>query len=456
METDIGVVSVKILRHLMRIVVIVFAVRVAAQAVTLTGTVLDPQQLVVVGAKVSLVCGKHIDTRKTDGEGNFTFIRQDFPANCKLRVVSPNFAALELPLGHRRTFIVQLQIAAQKQTVAVAADKLSHTPLDSVSLSEDELRAISSNSDDLIAYAKQVAGVYSGGDALYVDGMPADHPPPADRIAAITINADPFSAEYSDAGDAHIDITTKSAERKFQITSAGGSLGTKAPNGLNPRLGSTSNTAMLGITVPYPICLLPSRLMFNTQGTWPECRLKPTFPRCPESQLSRSSAVTSTGQNMVYRLGTDYSRNDSLCGNASFYVNTAKQTNMGAGGISLPEAGVSQNSSAQEFRRHRHRDYKTFCVPSRLLCGLGQLQSNGQFRHAGREYCSGAFIAGGAAINQQSTPWTRWTLKGMSCNPTGKIISGVLALQSCAGEMKKVLADYLTAKSTLTILRITF
>ena len=104
-----------------------------ARADTLSGTVVDPQQLVVVGAKVSLVCGNHVDTRKTDGEGFFTFTRQAFPESCSIRAVYPSFDAVELPVGQKRTLTLQLRLAEQKQTVAVSADKLSPAPLESVS-----------------------------------------------------------------------------------------------------------------------------------------------------------------------------------------------------------------------------------------------------------------------------------------------------------------------------------
>ncbi len=391
-------------------VVFVVACGLSMQAETVSGTVVDPQQHVVVGATVSLLCGKHIDTRKTDGEGSFSFTRQALPASCKLRAVSPNFVALELPLGRRRTFILQLQIAAQKQTVAVAADHLSRASLDSVSLSEDELRAISDNSDDLIAYAKQVAGVYSGADALYVEGLPADHPPPADRIASITINADPFSAEYSDAGQAHIDITTLPAERKFRITSAGGSLGTKAPNGLNPNLGSTANTAMLGITGPVPRLPLAFTENFNYADNLAELPIEADVPSLLGISIVPASSVRSTGQKFLYSLGADYARKENLRVNAELYLETAKHTNMGAGGISLPEAGVSQNVTAQEFRATITQTMKHFVSRGGISVDWANSNVTANSSTLGVNV-SGAFIAGGAVINQQSSPWTRWTLK---------------------------------------------
>lgn len=395
---------------LLGIAVLVFGIKVAAQAETLSGTVVDPQQHVVAGAKVSLVCEKHLDTRKTNGEGEFTFTLQVFPANCKIRAVYPNFAALELPVGRRRTFILQLQIAEQKQTVSVAAEQLSRAPLDSVSLSDAELRAISNNSDDLIAYAKQMAGVYSGADALYVDGLPASHPPPADRIAAIAINADPFSAEYSDAGNAHIDITTKQAERKFQITSAGASLGTRAPNGLNPSLGSTSETAILGLVGPVPYLPLVFTTNFNYADNVVEQPIEADVPSLQGASITPANSVTSTNQNILYGLGADYSRQETLRVNAELYVMTARDTNVGAGGMALLEAGMGQNSTALEFRTTVAQTAKHFVSNGGFSIDWANSDITANSTSLGVNV-SGAFVAGGATISKQNTPWLRWTLK---------------------------------------------
>ena len=381
-----------------------------APAEIVSGTVVDPQQHIVVGATISLVCGKHAETHKTNGEGTFTFTQQDFPASCKLRAEYPNFAALELPVGRRRTFILQLQIAEQKQTVSVAAEQLSRAPLDSVSLSDAELRAISNNSDELVAYAKQMAGVYSGADALYVDGLPASHPPPADRIGSITVNADPFSAEYSDAGYAHIDITTKPAERKFRITSAGGSLGTRAPNGLDPSLGSTTNTAIVGLVGPVPYLPFAFTMNVNYVDTVVEQPIEADVPSLQASSITAANSVTSKGQNVVYGLGADYSKNETLHAYAELYVTTLSQTNMGAGGMTLPDSGMSQNATAQELRATASKTTKHFVSNGGISVDWIHSDITANSTTLGVNV-SGAFIAGGANTSKQSTPWSRWTLK---------------------------------------------
>ncbi|MHB8216456.1 MAG: TonB-dependent receptor [Candidatus Sulfotelmatobacter sp.] len=395
---------------LLRIVAFVLVCRFYAQAETLSGTVVDPQQLVVAGADVSLLCGNHVDTSKTDSQGYFTFTRQSFPESCRIRAVYPSLETFELPVGRNRTLTLQLRIAEQKQSVTATSTPLSPAPLNSVSLSENELRDISDNSDDLIAYAKQLAGVYSGSDSLYVDGLPADHPPPADRIAAITINADPFSAEYADGGNNHIDITTKQSERKFRITSLGMSLGTKASDGLNPALTSTLKTDTLGLTGPVPYLPLAFSANLHYTDKEGEQSVEAVVPFVPGASIASASSAPMAASNLSYGFGTDYSLQDTLRVNTSVYVMNAAHTNMNVGGISLPEAGFSQDSSAQEFRMTFTKTGENFV--SRGGISADRFNSDLTANSAGLGVTvSGAFIAGGADLNRESTQGSRLTLK---------------------------------------------
>jgi len=381
-----------------------------AQAETLSGTVVDPQQLVVVGAKVSLVCGNHADTHNTDGEGSFTFTRQTFPQSCRLRALYPGFDTLEVSLGPRRSLTLQLQIAEQSQIVDAQADRLSPAPLQSVSLSANELRQISDNSEDLIAYAKQLAGSFSGSDALYVDGLPADRPPPADTVASITINADPFSAEYSDGGNNHIDITTKKTERKFGVTGLGVSLGPRVPDGLNPSLGTQSNAANVGITGPVPY--LP--FAFSTNIRYADRKgdqaIEAIIPFVPGTSISSVDSAPIADSNASYGLGVDYGSSETLRLSTSLYVVAAKHTDMTAGGITLPEAGMRQDSSGRELRATFNKTGEHFVSRGGISADWSNSHSNANTSALGVSV-SGAFNAGGADINQENAQWSRWTLK---------------------------------------------
>jgi len=119
-----------------------------AQAETLSGTVLDPQQRVIIGAPVSLSCIDYTDTRATDNEGHFFFTRQAFQEPCTVEAGYPGFATLKVILGEKRVLTLELRLAELKETV-VAKDELTvPRSMASISLSADDLRRISNNSDD--------------------------------------------------------------------------------------------------------------------------------------------------------------------------------------------------------------------------------------------------------------------------------------------------------------------
>jgi hypothetical protein len=391
-------------------IAILLACGVSVQAETLSGAVVDPQQFVVAGATVSLVCGGDIDTHTTDVDGNFAFTRQAFPENCVLRAVYSGFAPLELPVGTRRSFTLRLRIAEIPQSVSVTTDRLSLASLESVSLSDNELRNISNDSEDLLAYARQLAGIDSGSNQIYVDGTPADRPPPADRIENVTINADPFSAEYSDAGSAHIEITTKRPDPKFRITALGISIGDKAPNGLNPSLSSRTNSAILGLIGPVPRTPLAFTSNMNYSANQAQEPIEAVVPSLPGSSIAAVDNAVSSDTNHLFGLGTDYSMKDALRVNASLYVMTEKHTNMNVGGITLPEAGESQSFSAQEFRTTYTKTGEHFLSRGGISADWFNSHSNANSGQLGVSVL-GDFIAGGASIDQQNMQWSRWTFK---------------------------------------------
>ena len=400
------------LRQVLGTIVCVFALGVSAQSETLSGTVIDPQQRVIVGATVSLTCGSQTDIRKTDGRGAFTFSRPAFPEDCKIRADYPNFTALELAVGRRRSFTLQLRLAELKQTVNARTDKLLPSSLASVSLSADDLKEISTNGEDLLSYAKLAAGITSGSDSIYVDGMPADHQPPADRIESISINADPFSAEYSDGGDTHIDISTKKADRKFAVSSAGVSLGTKAPNGLNPSLSSNSKTAVLGFTAPVPY--LPLAFTGNANYTWGQSE-RPILASVPPVQgisIAPVNAATATDSHGRFELGADYSRKGALRVNAIFSVFTGRETNLNVEEITLPQSGASQDTTAYESRTAFSASGQHYMDRGGISADWSDSDMNANSSLMGVSV-SGAFIAGGADINKRDAQWNRWTFKNV-------------------------------------------
>jgi len=384
----------------------------AAGSETVRGTVVDPQRRVIVGAKVWITCGNRNDNRETDDQGNFTFTWQAFPGNCRLRVVSPGFAAVDLSLGRVRTLTLQLRLPEVKQSAVVKDDIVPQGSLESLSLSASDLGGISPNSDDLIAYSKLLAGVYSGSDHVYVDGLPTEQLPPANRIESITINPDPFSAEYSDGSDTHIEVTTKTPERKFAFSSAGISLGPNEPNGLNPHLTSSAKSANFGLTgpIPYlPLAFTNDVSFWDRQGEIPVEAFVPTMSGLPVVPVDSAPFGNSS---VLYGLGASYSRNDALRLNASLYVKTTRRSDVNVGGLTLPAAGTDQNSNGREFRATLRKITTHLIYRGGIVTDWLNAQSNANSTALGIGV-SGAFTAGGAQINEENTHGTKWTLKNV-------------------------------------------
>jgi hypothetical protein len=381
-------------------------------AETLQGKVLDPQQRPIVGANVSLTCGQDTDTRSTDHEGSFTFTRETFPVNCRVRAVYPSFAALETRLGRQRILTLQLRLAAVHQSVSAKDDLISPESLSSVSLSEAELRKISNDSTQLVAYAKQLAGVFAGSDHIYVDGLPADQPPPSDRIESITINPDPFSAEYSDGSDTHIDILTKNPDRKFHLSTGGISLGPPARDGLDPQLKSSSNAASIGASgaVPSLPLVFITDVSFNDKDNG--VPIEAVVPVVQQYPITSVNSALASDSNLLVGLGADYSKGESLHVNTMSYAVMSKNSNVGVSSLTLPEAGVSSDTNGREVRVTISKTdpnyvYRAGIVANRLD---KELHANSDSLGVG---VSGAFVAGGAQISKANTLSTRWTLKNV-------------------------------------------
>src|SRR5260370_2613929 len=94
---------------------IVLAWDVLAQAEVLWGTIVDPQQRVVEGAFVSLICAEGTETRATDNEGRFSFTRQFFFEDCSLRAFQRGFAILQITIGKKRNWMLELRLEDLKQ-----------------------------------------------------------------------------------------------------------------------------------------------------------------------------------------------------------------------------------------------------------------------------------------------------------------------------------------------------
>src|SRR6266705_2602567 len=183
-----------------------------------------------MGAKVDLLKdGQQQRTTTTDTSGAFRFDRLQ-PGNYEVRTFREGFKTdiTKVTVGNRspgRLRIV-LSIEALNQQITVSGDNVD------VSTDASENRDVAAVDrqalDDLPIFDQDVVGTMSrfldssalgtNGVTVIVDGMQAGSVLSASAIQTVTINQNPYSAEYNRPGRARIEITTKPGSPEYHGT----------------------------------------------------------------------------------------------------------------------------------------------------------------------------------------------------------------------------------------------
>jgi hypothetical protein len=385
----------------------------AADTATLQGRVVDPQERFVVGAVVSLGCGAVTSERRTDAEGAFRFDRPGSFAGCTVTASAPGFdSSRAQPVGDSSNVLVRLPLPRLNETLTVRphegeAGLSAYRSLASVSITRPELRSVSDDTAELIRYARARAGLASPTENhVYVEGLPAGALPPADTIDRIVVDGDPFSAEYADGSEGHIDIVTSAPDRRFRLSLGGATLGMGGGNTLDSRAGSKSRSWNLGVTGPVP--QLP--LTFSLHSTFADDRQDvPVRARVPEGVEAPPLAAVSSSSGSV-RLALSYSRGEATRASVAFFGAQGEQSNAGLSGTTLPEAAMDVRSDAREVRatfttRSAGRVHRAGLVGSwseNALTARSQSPSVD---------VSGAWTGGGAEAAALDARGARWVLK---------------------------------------------
>lgn len=407
---------------------------VAAQSVS--GTVLDPQDRTVPGARIDLTCGGHRATVATNVRGQFllpwwdqasaSFLRWDqasawFPLapetiRCELVVTKAGFAPFRDSVRPGSpTLTIRLQIAPVAQTISVSATAESkdapRLALSSVSLGEEDLRRLGNRVNDLLQYAKAMAGAPFAQDAIYIEGLPGAVPPAAAAIARITVNDDPFSAEYADSDRNHIEISLKDPDRRLRATIGGTGLGAGGRSPLASGLDASSRSVNLGASGPVP--RLPVAFALHVSAA----RSREQEPLVAASDHAGSSGTAE--QPYAVPLGSDswstsmsihLTGSKSLRATASLFASGATAVNAGAGGFALPEARTNSESSTRALRMTVSR------VGSRQTYRGGFVHEAERFRGRANSHGPGItvfdrLIGGGAFTAAEDVQRSYWFTK---------------------------------------------
>ena len=201
----------------------------AATQSTLTGKVLDPTRAIIPGATVQLqrADGTVVSSAITDSSGHFQ-LAQPAPGDYHLSVVLPGFTPLDRALHITRSPLAPLtltmDLAGVVTSVTVNADEntLAAAPEnngDAATVSTDDMKSLPIFDADIVATLSAFldAGVAGeGGTTLMVDGVESNTvgvSPSA--IERVSINQDPYSAQYRQPGRGQVEIITKSTADHF-------------------------------------------------------------------------------------------------------------------------------------------------------------------------------------------------------------------------------------------------
>ena len=219
-------ITLTLLLTMMNLGVAAFADEAEPQAtIELRGTVVDETNAYIQAAPVTLDDGKgNKYTAQSDDRGRYRFLVK--PGVYTLTVQVEGFAdfAEQVDLTQKRkdVFDVKLKVALSEQVeVKDNSAGISTEPdknLSAITLTEKDLEALPDDPDELLQTLKQMAGAAGGGDdaAIYVGGFrERGQLPPKEAILRISINQNPFSAEFSEPGHSRIEIITKPGADTF-------------------------------------------------------------------------------------------------------------------------------------------------------------------------------------------------------------------------------------------------
>ena len=402
-------------------------------AASLSGVVLDPQDLTVRGARVELTCAIQRTVVVTDAEGRFT-IAAPSEDDCVLLVTQKGFAPYQQRLSDTGSLVtVRLQVGSIEQHVNVEARAApTRLPLGSVSLSADErdLRTLAGSTTDLIRYARILSGSSTRTAVIYVDGLPGGVLPPLDAIAQISINADPFSAEHANGDATSIEIITKSPARRMRFFTSGDVPVIAGRDVLSPASRSTSRFANLGVQGPVPhvpLTFAASAALGRSSQEMPVHAVLPEF--APDGKGADS--VNSTGS---AALSLYYAATSSFRVRASYRESRAGSSNVGVGGITLQEAGFATWFLTRDSRTTATRTWSRLAYEGGIA--INQTDSTTQANATSPGISVGGdVVMGGASISDSRRTTTRWNSRHLVRAGSARSWTAGIALAG-SGEMR--------------------
>src|SRR3989454_10220603 len=214
----------------MRLFIWLYLVSQAQTNLVISGTVEDPSGARFLGAEVELLRdGTQMRTTTTDASGAFRFDRLQ-PGSYEVRTHKEGFKSdtTKVTLGTRSPGRLRIvlsietlnqQITVNENSAAISTDSSENR--DAAALDRQALDDLPIFDQDVVATMSRfldTGALGTNGVALIVDGIQGAGVLSASAIQTVTINNNPYSAEYSRPGRARIEITTKPGSSEYHGT----------------------------------------------------------------------------------------------------------------------------------------------------------------------------------------------------------------------------------------------
>src|SRR3989442_5859313 len=200
------------------------------EKLALTGTVVDAKTAPIPGAKVKLIqqSGGRETEVATDETGAFSFDNPP-PGDYTLSIIASGFKPTERKLAVGTSAVppmmIRLEVLQATEKVTVSANAIPISPeqnADRFHVDDSFLSGLPMLNGDPLAVVSMFTdpGVSGArGPQLIVDGVPTDTLDlPLSSIKNITVNQNPYSAEFGRPGKGRIEVKTKHRIHQFHGT----------------------------------------------------------------------------------------------------------------------------------------------------------------------------------------------------------------------------------------------
>lgn len=376
-------------------------------AAGLFGLVLDPHGLPVPRVRVELVCRDHAVSVETDTRGRFEIAAAS--DGCRLSIRHPGFAPEHQPVGRQKEWIIRLRVGDVVEGVTVVPEPAVRSPRHepgSLSLSDADIRTVAGNTADLVRYASLLEGAGTRATAIYVDGLPSSVLPPIESIGRISVGAGPFSAEHAEGDVTLIHIVTKAPARTFRFNAGSDLLGLGGHNVMAPRSHSASRFGHASVRGPVPRVPITFSASVSLGRTSTDVPIQAVLPGAdPQAGTARSATRVRSGALDVY-----YSLPLALNGRLSYRETRAESSNLGVGGLVLPEGGFTSTFSTREARATMAAVWSRMSYEGGMAAGQSQSATLANTDGMGVDVI-GAFVRGGAPVRASDANRVQWSSK---------------------------------------------